>query len=316
MPPLDAAVSYRAAQQRLTGAALVAGRSTWRLLAGDLDASWNTTTGPRLFALLASAQRAAARSSVAYVPEVLAEQGIDIEAEGDIDIRPLVGVASDGRPLETLLYEPVIHTKQLIGQGADQATAKAGGLLSLERIIETQIADASRAAAGLGVAVRPNVGYVRQLVTPSCPRCVVLAGKWYRWNQGFLRHPRCDCRHIPTTENVAGDLTTDPRKAIEQGQVRGLSQADTRAILEDNADVGQVINAHRGVQAAGTTLEGTTRRGFAARRMREAGDTFQGARTGRYRRTTTARLRPEAIYRQARSRTEAVELLRRYGYVV
>ena len=312
----DAATVHRARQQRLTAASLIAARSTWqRINANDLDGSWRTA-GPRLFLLVTEMQRAAARDAIDYVPRVLAEQNIDVNPDGSIRTTQLAGVASDGRPLDSLLYEPVIRTKQLIGEGRGAREAAASGLTALERIIETQIADAGRAAAGIGVTIRPNVGYVRQLVTPSCPRCVVLAGKWYRWNQGFLRHPRCDCRHIPTTENVAGDLTTDPRKAIEQGQVRGLSKADTKAILEDGADVGQVINAHRGIQSAGTTLEGTTRRAFAARRMRDAGDTFQGARTGRYRRTTQVRLRPEAIYRQASSRTEAVELLRRYGYVV
>src|SRR5690348_18342012 len=32
---------------------------------------------------------------------------------------------------------------------------------------------------------------------PSCQRCAILAGRWYRWSQGFLRHPRCDCVNLP-----------------------------------------------------------------------------------------------------------------------
>ena len=46
-------------------------------------------------------------------------------------------------------------------------------------------------------ATRKNVGYVRMLNPPSC-RCSVLAGRFYRWNNGFLRHPKCDCVHVQT----------------------------------------------------------------------------------------------------------------------
>ena len=293
----------------------MAARSTWNRLSGDFDTAWRTL-GPRLLVLLATSQRAAAEAAVGYVPRVLAEQGIDIEPEGRVRIDSFVGVASDGRPLETLLYQPVIHTKQLIGEGAGLNEAKKGGLAVLERIMQTQVADAGRSATGVGIAARPRVGYVRQIVTPSCGRCVVLAGKYYRWNDGFLRHPRCDCVHIPTVENRADDYTTNPRLAIEQGHVRGLSKADTRAIVDDGADVGQVINAKRGLKPGGITTEGTTRRAFAGRRMREAGDTFRGPTTSRYRRTTGTRLTPDAIYKRAADQAEALSLLRRYGYLV
>ena len=317
MPAPDAAVRFRRETQRLSAATLLASRSTWRRLDPDnLDRSW-LSLAPRLFVLVSTAQRTGADRAVRYVPTVLDEQGIDSDPLGEIRTGPLVGVASDGRPLDSLLYQPIIHTKQLIGEGATATAALKSGLASLQAIVQTQVVDAARAGAGLGVAVRPKVGYVRQLVTPSCARCVVLAGKYYRWNKGFDRHPLCDCTHIPSIEDRAGDYTTDPRLAIEQGQVRGLSRADTKAILEDGADVGQVINAKRGLKPGGITTEGTTRRAFAGRRMRESGDTFRGATSTRYRRTTGARLTPDAIYRQAAgSREEAIRLLRRYGYVV
>lgn len=381
MPAPDAAVRFRNDSQRLTAATLIAARSTWqRLDPQNLDASW-IRFAPRMLLLVAAAQQRAARQAVAYVPAVLDEQGIDAPPAGEVRIAPLVGVASDGRPLDSLLYEPIIRTKQLVGEGAAVSSAMGSGLASLQTIIATQVMDAARGAAGIGVTARPRIGYVRQLVTPSCPRCVVLAGKYYRWNDGFLRHPRCDCVHIPSVENRAGDYTTDPRLAIEQGQVRGLSKADTKAILEDGADVSQVINAHRGTRVAGgtirpggspdqftsflsdldaqvadisrrgarsfdtdggfatvagsapptptsrvavpstrtprgTTIEGTTRRGVAGRRMEQAGDSFGGSTSTRYRRSSAPRLTPDAIYRQAESREEAQALLRRYGYLV
>lgn len=297
MPTPEATLRHYARQQRFTAAAVVGARSTWaRINPALLDRSW-ATAGPRLLTLTAGIQRAAALDGLTYVPQALAELDLEDAPLGRVDVRPLIGVASDGRPLGSLLREPLIRTKQLIGGGASTEAAMAGGLAALERIIATQVADAGRAAVGLGIAARPRMGYVRMLSTPSCSRCVVLAGKFFRFNQGFLRHPRCDCRHIPTTENVAGDLTTDPRKAIEAGQVTGLSKADHHAIVDDGADVGQVINARRRSNGM-TTTEGTTRRGFA-------GKSLNGE----------VRLRPEAIYAQAATREEALGLLRRHGYL-
>lgn len=617
MPAPEAAQRHYARQQRLTLAAVSAARTSWaRINPNALDRSW-LTIGPRLLVLTTGIQRAAVTDSITYVPRVLDELEVGSSPAGRVAAAPFIGVASDGRSLESLLNEPLIRTKTLIGEGASTGEALRGGLVALERIIATQVADAGRAAVGVGIAARPRVGWVRMLSTPSCSRCAVLAGKFFRWNQGFLRHPRCfpagvvvsgpqslattrrwyegeltiittasgkhlpatgnhpiltdrgwvpanllnegdnvvsgpggqgaaplvvpdvrqmpsriedvsvplgvpllsmpsttedfhgdgghgevdavlaysllrdrvgasfgqpssehplafgveptddftslstltkdlvslrdptnsivgsgslrptlsgghlpgshlasvghpshghasfdqppsdrittdavaeaeavlavaalvrrhhlgdrqdsvaarwdapatpftmesrgayasqgedlrlrlagqvtsdriielrriqwsghvynltssegwyeanglivsncDCRHIPTTENIAGDLTTDPRKAIESGQVTGLSRADTRAIVEDGADVGQVINARRGMKPGGTALEGTTKRGFAGKRL--------GATRG----NRVVRLTPDRIYQQAASRDEAIELLRRHGYLV
>lgn len=226
------------------------------------------------------------------------------------------GVASDGRSLDSLLYQPVIATKTALAAGAEMPEAMGVGQAALLRIVTTQVQDAGRAAVGVGIAARPKVGWVRMLQPPSCARCAVLAGKFFRWNEGFQRHPFCDCQHSPAAENTAGDLTTDPRKAIEEGQVTGLSESDRKAIVEDGADVGQVINARRGMRPGGITTEGTTRRGFAGRRLARQGDTFTGQRATRYRRTTTARLTPEAIYEQAVDRADALRLLKVHGYLV
>lgn len=319
----EATAGHYARQQRLTAAALTGARSSWaKINPNSLDRSW-ALVGPRILVTTTAIQRAAALDAVAYVPRVLAELDIDSPPAGRVGVGPLLGVSSDGRALSTLLREPIVRTKALIGQGASTSEALAGGLAMLERIVATQVPDAARAAAGIGIAARPQVGYVRMLNPPSCSRCAVLAGKFFRYNQGFQRHPRCDCRHIPCTENVAGDLTTDPRKAIEAGQVNGLSSADTRAILDDHADVGQVINARRGMTAAGTTTEGTTRRGFAGKRLgaqagaraRAAGTRFGNATAVRAR--SAPRLMPERIYELAGDdRDRAIDLLRRNGYLI
>ena len=62
----------------------------------------------------------------------------------------------------------------------------------------TALADTARSVVGADIAQRTAIaGYVRMLNAPSCSRCIILAGKFFRWNEGFLRHPRCDCKHIP-----------------------------------------------------------------------------------------------------------------------
>ena len=108
----------------------------------------------------------------------------------------LAGVASDGRPLVSLLRSPVTEVKTLIGQGVGDPVNVA--VARLDRIVRTQGVDANRAAESAVVAARTKVGgYVRQLNPPSCSRCAILAGRWYRWNKGFQRHPHCDCVHVP-----------------------------------------------------------------------------------------------------------------------
>jgi hypothetical protein len=163
------------------------------------------------------------------------------------------------------------------------------------------VADTGRAAASVDIAARPRVGYVRMLQLPSCPRCVILAGKFFRWNAGFRRHPRCDCRHIPSTENIAGDVTTDPYEyfrsldAAEQEKQFGKPAANA---IRDGADIFQVVNANRGTKPGGLiTSEGTSRRGNFGR--------------GR-----PPRLTPEGIYAQGLPRTETLRLLEQNGYIL
>jgi hypothetical protein len=106
------------------------------------------------------------------------------------------GVTSDGRTLEGLLYAAVPHTKTLIAGGMDPGLALKQGGKFLTTLTRTQVADAGRGAAGVDTATRRNTGYVRMLNPPSCSRCSVLAGRFYRWNAGFNRHPKCDCIHV------------------------------------------------------------------------------------------------------------------------
>lgn len=288
MPPPEATVEHYAAQQRQAEAAVILTRRQWSLMSPTLD-EWprivNTVT-----AIVAAAQLGAARAGAAYVPLALAEAGY----EGPADIvRPEAwsGVASDGRPLDSLLYSAVVHVKQSMARGAPAPVALRDGGAWLGALTRTQVADAARGAAGAAVAVRDGVGWTRMVNPPCCQRCAVLAGKFFRWKEGFLRHPTCDCRHSPVTEDGFDGYTSN----VAPDQIRDLTVAQRKA-MNDGADVNQVVNAHR-----------------AGRRSSDGMTTSEGTRFGTARRRT--RLTPEAIYRVSATRQEAVALLRRNGYV-
>jgi hypothetical protein len=157
-----------------------------------------------------------------------------------------------------------------------------------DRLVESLVQDAARAAESVAVAVRPTVRFVRYLTLPSCSRCAVLAGRVYRYSQGFLRHPNCDCVMLPTTV-AAPDLVQDPVELAKAGQIRGLSKADMLAI-EQGADFGRVVNVR--LKKAG---------------LRQAGKVL--ARAGKP--------TPEGIYAIAGDdRAKALQLLTQYGYLL
>lgn len=285
----------------------------------DFDRSW-ITVGPRLKVLSSAAQLGAARAGVAYVPRVLTETKQHSEADGLVNASAFSGVASDGRDLDGLLYGAVTTAKTAVGQGQAPQQALATGGNWLDMLTQSLVADAGRMATSVGIASRPQVsGYVRMLGGPGCPRCAVLAGKWYRYNTGFLRHPRCHCVHIPASENRSGDWRTDPVRAIREGQVTGLSKAQTSAILDHGADVSQVINASRGMDYARVmgqrlqiTREGVTVRGVAGKRLGQ----IHKAAGHRFRESAVFRLTPESIYQIGGGRDNTIRLLKEHGYLL
>lgn len=274
---------------------------------GDIARSWARLL-ERPLATTTGAQLLAAQTAEAYVSSVLAAEGVELEAAGTVVPRMFAGVASDGRSLRTLLYEPAIRTLEAIGQGAGVDRALGAGRLSLDMMVRTQVADAGRAATGTAVAARGG-GYTRQLTPPSCSRCVILAGKWYRWNEGFDRHPRCDCIHVPSTQGFSRDLKVSARGYFDSLTVAEQDRVFTKAgaeAIRDGADPAQVVNARRGMS---TTVGPTGRRRLAP------------DASGRFTTTEGAgrrpRLMPEQIYADAKGdRDQAVRLLRQHGYLV
>lgn len=155
-----------------------------------------------------------------------------------------------------------------------------------ERLVAGLVQDAGRAAEQVATTVRPRIGYVRYLNPPSCSRCAILAGRVYRYSEGFLRHPGCDCIHVPTTiANPA--FLHDPVELAREGLVTGLSKADRKA-LEAGADLAQIVNV-RSKRAGLSTPDGVLIRG--------------------------GRPTPAGIYAAATSRDDAIERLIAAGYI-
>lgn len=325
---LQAADARYRRQAQLAVVAQRSAQQMWRQVPlGNLDA-WDPR---RIARRIAALQMIASHDSDAYVTAALKEQGTDPAASGRVNPGGFVGVAGDGRSLTTLFDEPRIQVKTAIGQGTKPADAFDSAMFSLTRMAVTAVQDVGRVSVGVATVARRHAdGQVRQLNPPSCARCAILAGRWYRWDAGFDRHVNCDCIGIPVAENVANDLTTDPMEAFRAGQIgsydkdgkfrSGLSRAETQA-LHDGADIGQVVNAHRGgIQVAGVhkrfkfTREGITRRGIAGKRLIAAGE--DTSKVDGFHRVRIPRITPEQIYRDARDREDAIRLLRRFGYLI
>lgn len=308
---------------------------------------WTGGVGERVYALLAIAQRIAASDSERYARRVLDAIGLDLGEVPEIVYDRFAGIASDNRDLDSLLAGAVIRVRQRQRAGHSDAEALKAGAAYLEMVVRTQIADASRAADATLLIVADDVrkvprprrarsgarppapdrvppavapperrgekvtlGWIRVLDPPSCGRCAILAGRFYRWSDGFLRHPACDCKHMPVSVAASRGIVVDPVEYFnslsrsEQDKLFGKANAEA---IRAGADISQVVNAtarRNGMYTADGgrryTREGTTRRGF------------YGRKGTRVRRPT-----PWQIMKDARGDREvAIEMLARFGYIV
>ena len=300
-----ATLAHRREVLSLEASALSVARRSWaRVDPARISESWSAQL-PQMASKLGAVQQRAAEAGASYGARVLAEASDYVAPRAFVDPVGFGGwVASvDGAeavPMSRALYAPAIRAKNGISSGLSVRDALESAGRALDRLAVTAVSDASRQAAGVDVSARPHVGYVRQLVGDSCRECVVLAGRWYRWNAGFDRHPQDDCVHVPATREAAEARLSDPyeyfRSLSEAEQDEKWGRADAQAI-RDGADMFRVENARRGVRGDHTTA-GMSRRGFGRREL-----------------GLNQRLTPEGIYRVARDRDEALRLLEAHGYV-
>jgi len=297
-------------------------QALWKgMSAATIEDDLEGAAGAAIVAAVAEGQLTVADAAQAYIAAQMAAQGGSAVAEAALVAAAFAGVAPDGGPLETLLFLPAIGVRRRLAAGMLPEEAMLGGLADMARYASTSIADTARSSDRVGMAANRNcVAYVRVVQLPACSRCIVLSGQMYRYSEGFLRHPNCDCQTLPLREREWPSVPTPQQlfdRLPEQEQRRVFTVAGADAI-RSGADLGQVVNARRGMSRPGasTTTEGITRRGLYGRRMRRAGGEFARFPGQRYSRSTTPRLTPEAIFRQASGRDEQLQLLRRYGYIV
>lgn len=297
-----AAVAHYQQMQSLQGLAVMAASDLWSEVGlSDLTGSWARQV-PAMVSVLSGIQSKAAAAGAGYGAATLAQQGLYEAPRHFVDPQAFAGVASDGRSLAGLLYAPVPHTKALIAGGMEPAQALEQGGKFLTTITRTQVADAGRGAAGVDTATRNKTGFIRMLNPPSCSRCSVLAGRFYRWNAGFDRHPRCDCIHVQTSIAAAETegLMHDPYEYFHSLSPKDQDKVYTKAgaqAIRDGGDLFQVVNSRRGMKPGGlVTTEGTSKRGNFGR--------------------NGPRLTPEAIYGQSLSRADTLKALEKYGYVL
>jgi hypothetical protein len=298
----DLARAHAAARVALVDAAEAEALSAWSMVNPDnIVDSW-TLRVPNVVVMTGGAQLAAARRADSYVGGAIEAQGIPRQRGPRVLAKAFVG-ASSGDLLAPMLYQPVIAALAAIGKGATPQTGLQTGAHLLSTIVRTQVADAGRLADQVAITAHREVSvYVRTVVGKTCARCLVLAGREYRWSQGFKRHPRCDCAHMPTTRAETAGLVTHPRREYDalspaERRAAGWTEADQQAIAS-GADIFRVTNAKRGVYTAGGrqfTREGKAR-DTAGRRV--------------------ARITPDQIFAEAAGdREEAIRLLRRHGYL-
>ena len=317
-PDAQAHQAERAAQAAATAAAV---RSVWMAAdPEDLEGSWLASA---LLAaeLIHAGQVAAAATTDTWLTQ---EAG---PGEGAVDAQTAAVAAGDLTP--ALLY-PLLIALNRLRRGFSVAMSILSGAAFLEMVTRSLVADAGRIADMAGMIARPRVvSYVRVVHLPACARCIILAGNEYSLSEGFLRHPRCDCTLAPRRPGDTWELL-GPEELFAQmapaQQRRAFGQAGADAIRE-GADIGQVVNARRGMttktlyrREVKATSEGTTRRGFYASRRKKfekaAGARF-GESTGARARTKAVRLMPEECYRLAEGdREHAIRLLKKNAYIV
>lgn len=253
MPTLPSAANYYRDQQTLTALAVRGARQASGLAAQA--------------AQVAAYQALSATLADQAAGEMLSAQGLDPEPVAELN--------------------PAAFTTESRGTAAMIQAAATDE--AVDRLVATLVADSGRNAMGAATIARPSAnGHIRYLTSPSCARCAVLAGRFYRWSTGFQRHPRCDCQMVPSHSAIADGLTSDPMLAFERGEIRGLSQADTEA-LREGADLSRVVNVRS--RSAGLSPSGTSL-------------------------TRGGRLTPDGIYRLADgNRDDAVRLLSEQGYL-
>lgn len=220
--------------------------------------SWNRTNVD-FITLFAALQTRAASDAMDSSTLMLAEQDDYVRPDGIANPMAFgTGFAPSGIDLESYFSIPVTRTLQAIKSGVGESDAMQIGRATLRQMSTQALEDTSVSAMGVSITQRAGVGYVRVESPDCCPRCAILAGKYFRHSQNFLRHPKCHGTTIPCKGRDKAEKQgwiTDPmdrfNRMSEAEQDRVFGHADAQAI-RDGADIYQVVNAHRGMRPGRT----------------------------------------------------------------
>ncbi|MFI7240101.1 hypothetical protein [Streptomyces cyaneofuscatus] len=321
----DAADARYTQVQSLSRSVVAQVQSIWSGLdPANILASLQGDQGAAILQAVVAGQLTAAEGAQQFVMMAMAARNAAAPVLAALAPETFAGVASDGRPLTSLLYLPAITTYTAYAAGMGAEAAALAGMNQMARMVSTQITDASRSATMVSMAThRRCIAYVRVVKLPACGRCIILAGRQYSYSTGFKRHPKCDCGMDPIDIERWGDVP-GPEDLVQQmspeEQRKRLGAAAVDALAK-GADLNQVVNARRGMQTmtvygrkVQATTEGATVRGLAGKRL--AQDSKAVKIPGqRYRVATTPRLMPEEILRLADDREHQLRLLKKHGYI-
>ena len=246
----NAAQDQYAHIQSLQLVALKSARRSW----GGVDPNrisetWLPKVRRDLTPVVTAAQINAATAGSDYSAMTLAQQGTYSAPTAYVDPRAFGGYAADGRSLETMLDAPAYRAKQLIGSGVSVPEAMSKSSDFLDVLIASTITDAARQSASVDIATRPSVGYTRMLNPPSCSRCTILAGRFYRWNKGFRRHPSC----FPAGTVVSGPAPDAATRRWYEGELAIIRTASGKELT---ATANHPILTDQGWVPAGMLNEG------------------------------------------------------------
>lgn len=283
----DPAAGFNATLRRRAAHLTIEVAQLWSAVhLSDIDGSW-ADVAPALVAKIVAAQFFAASLASGYLQHHQRAAGL-IPRGPRIQPRAFTGFAASGAPLVEPLSLAPIRIKQAIDRGLVGPQALNAGLAHVDGVAESEMQEASRGVMDVGLNTEPNYrGYLRHPNPGACGRCLILANKFYRSNEGFERHPACRCTHEPILVGQEFLNLPDARErfdklsAAEQDRAFGKPGADA---IRTGSDPAQVVNARAGMTKAGEsfTRQGTTKRSFSGRRLERNGQELVKRKGDRY----------------------------------
>lgn len=327
------ALEHQRKRTELSGRVAREAARLWRSVETDsIDAGWDRIA-PQLERLVFEGQLRSARMAPSYTAQVAREQGVPARA-GDVVPESFAGATLEGRAVVPELFAAATVTKRLIGRGAGVGQAFRVGTALMSVLAATMVRDAGTMADKVsGVSRARSVRYARMVSPGACSRCAILAGVGH-FTKHFERHPGCRCTTVPVYSDADAPLPeglfANPSEYFESLSKREQERVFTKAGAEAirlGADPIRVVNVRRGMyrvrqpgslvaRATPRMLVGPDGKPFTAYVTVDARKRFGAPfRVDGSRRTSMVRLMPETIMSQASSPAEAVELLKRFGYI-